>query len=319
MDVLCLEREYPTPIMCTCNNVTSSVVCSSTVMSTYANITDLMLIGITSLTIRGGSTEVFNALGALQKIHEEMLYIDIEHTEGDITLDRTMFARFPNVTHVRLHHCGVTEITPDAFADNANVDVLDLSGNSYLMFDNLTESLRHASISNLKVLNISGIHNAAPYPEAIISSEFFSTLRSSKLEVLDMSWIYATEIRGSFSVLPQLRRLNLSGTDIDGTKPCISTLLYLQNFETFAIDHWPTISRGYETIAYTPDSEYIQDRDAPVTESNSVQERETTETSVDGGEKPVIGTECVFMLPYNLTTGCYLHPKAFKTMRDTLT
>ena len=314
VDTLCLEGETPYSTICTCNNVTASVVCTSTEMSTYANITDIMLIGIKSLTIHAGSTEVFNALGALQKEHEVMSYIDIEHTEGNVTLDHTIFGHFPNITHLRLHHCGVNGITPDAFIGTRNLEVLDLSGNSYLMFNNLTESVRLASILHLKVLNISGIHNAAPYPEAIISSEFCSTFRSSKLEVLDLSWIFATEMRCSFAVFPHLRILNISGTDIDGTKPCLSTLLTLQNVETFALDHWPTISRGYESIAYTPESEYIQDRDVPVTESNSVKKRETTETSVDGVAKRDFGEECVFTLPYNLSTGCFLQPKAVKTI-----
>jgi len=97
MDVLCLEREYPTPTKCTCNSVTARTVCTSIKTSTYANITDVNLNGITSLTIRGGSTEVFNALRSLPKIHEIVSYFDLKQTEGG----QTMFSRFPDIKYFR--------------------------------------------------------------------------------------------------------------------------------------------------------------------------------------------------------------------------
>jgi len=101
MDVLCLEREYPTPTKCTCNSVTGSTVCTSIKTSTNADITDVKLNVTTFLTIRGGSTEVVNALQSLHKIHEIMLYFDIKQTEGGIFLDQTMSSRFPYITHFR--------------------------------------------------------------------------------------------------------------------------------------------------------------------------------------------------------------------------
>jgi len=312
IDSLCLENENPTFANCTCNNITGTIVCMSTENTTYANITDAMLIGIKSLTIRAGSKEIFIALGALQEVHDTVAYIDIEHTEGVVILDRFMFGRFPNVKHVRIHHCGVHGIIPNAFMDNPNVEVLDLSGNSYLMFENLTQSLQNASISNLKVLNISGIHTI--FPPAVISNLFCNALRRSKLEILDISWILLREINCSFTGLPHFRVLNASGTDIDGTKECISTLIFHPNLETVVFDHWPTISMEYEGIAYTPESEYIQKKDVSETESNSIKKRETKETATGDVVKRETGEECVFILPLNLTTGCFLQPKTITTI-----
>ena len=309
---LCIEDEYTTSANCTCNNVTGSIVCTSTEQTTYPHITDSMLTGIKSLVIRAGTTKVFKALGALQQIHETVFSIDIEHTKGNVTLDRTMFSRFPNVSHVRLHHCDVNGIIPNAFMDNTNVAVLDLSGNSKLTFDTLTESLKHASISNLKVLNISGIHTH--YPRAVIPKQFCSTLRKSKLEIIDISWILLGEISCSFAVLPHIRVFNASGTDIDGAKSCISTIIFHPNLETVAFDHWPTLSMRYEDIAYTPESKYIQERDVSVIESHSVPMLDTKETVDVDDVKRAVGDECVYIRPINITTMCLLQPKTIKTI-----
>ena len=245
--------------LCTCEEVTvNSTIWSlncdfgDTDSDFGINISDtvgrLMFKGKSSMAILGNITLISDTVNVFS--------IDIQANEHQFNISYNFLSNFPTLTTIRLHNCSISYVERRAFSDHINLTDIDISGNDYLRLEAVVDSLEGLDSPNLERLNLSGIHNAENMPTVSLSETFFERLSTTKLEVLDISWIRITLITGSFIHLDHLKVVNLTGTTVLGEVDCMTTLLTLNQIETVVCNLWPRLPRGYEGIIKLPEPGY---------------------------------------------------------------
>lgn len=136
--------------------------------------------------------------------------IDVNSNTAEITITKEFLSRFPHLGYIRLNNCNITQIEKGAFSILRFITSIDLSENSNLKLNSVTEGLEGLNAPYLKTLNLSGIHNAHAISMGRLDEFFFKYLSKSQLESLDLSWTRLHYVAGSFSHLTQLKTINSS-------------------------------------------------------------------------------------------------------------
>lgn len=170
--------------------------------------------------------------------------LEVSGSQKNFTLPYNFTKTLHNLTLLRLRNSNLTGIERSALSNIKSIEELDLSNNSFLHITEVENGLENFQTNTLKIFNISAIHNAENMLQFALTEKLFYPL--SSVQILDMSWIRASQIHASFGLMPNLISLNISGTLILGPVECFSTIIRLHRLELLALDHWPTLARNGE-------------------------------------------------------------------------
>lgn len=202
---------------------------------------------VDTVSISGGNYSVAIPVMDFNKSWSAIKYLEIFGSRNNLTLRGSLTRALTNLEILRIRNSNLSAIEMSAFSYMSQIVEIDLSNNSFLDIKEIENGLHNFNSTDLKIFNISGIHNAENMRHFTLSRDLFFPL--SAIEVLDISWTRAFSLSASFGLMPNLISLNISGTFIIGPSSCFSTLLKLNNLEVIAIDHWPTLARNGEVPA----------------------------------------------------------------------
>jgi hypothetical protein len=125
------------------------------------------------------------------------------------------FQNLVNLEYLIIHDCGLAGIDTGTFSCLVNLVHLDLSGNNFLLFDDVSRGLEGFQATTLQMLNISSIQNGKRTASATVNASFLTPLMHSKLKLLDFSWTRVDTINSRLiPFLSHLEVLNGSGRRI---------------------------------------------------------------------------------------------------------
>ncbi|KAL5014195.1 hypothetical protein ScPMuIL_008465 [Solemya velum] len=112
------------------------------------------------------------------------------------------------------------------------LEVLDLTGNSYLTLSSVTNALNISPLENLRVLRSKDIQRKATGNYGTLSESFYRALFSTKLEVVDISesGIYHAA-PGIHNYLRFLRSIDISSTTVIGDVQAVIDLINITTLE----------------------------------------------------------------------------------------
>lgn len=209
------------------------------------SVSDGIFCNTTSLIIQGLEVEILHSLVGNYSLIEKIDASDYRHS---LTISSSLLSNFFGLRYLRLHHCNIVTIETGAFRNLSELRTLEISGNSLLRYNSISDGLQFLNSPLLYMLNISGNHNAEDLEFAHIQYEMFEYLSNTSLTVLDISWARLSYILAPFYLLSHLEVLNMTGTFLTGHAGCLSSIVTLENLTTIALDHWPKFTRGYDSI-----------------------------------------------------------------------
>jgi hypothetical protein len=155
------------------------------------------------------------------------------------------FINLANLQYLIIHDCGLAGIDSGTFSYLDNLVHFDLSGNNFLLFDDVARGLEGFQATTLRLLNVSSIHNGERTSLATIHKSFLGPLRHSKVTVIDLSWTRLTILDSPLvSFIFHVEVFNISGTSIASFIECMSEFAFLPNLQVLEFSHWPSYAQG---------------------------------------------------------------------------
>ena len=162
-----------------------------------------------------------------------------------LTLPYQFTKRLSRIKLLRIRNAGLVSIDKHAFSNMSAMEHLDLSNNEFLNKKEVEDAFSGYTANRLQTLNISGIHSSkilSPFTNLVLYP-------LTSLLNLDVSWTKAAliHVHKSFSILPNLVTLNISGTYQLERTNCSHPKLYLKNLKNLRMDYWP-VGQFHDTI-----------------------------------------------------------------------